>query len=84
MAAAAAAEFLPENYHMHILGFGSDEEVASMRDMVDKLSGNCACSITYDGLLAGEDYIRFLQSCDIGLSTQNTWNRILGYTKTTN
>ena len=71
MAAAAAAEFLPENYHMHILGFGSDEEVASMRDMVDKLSGNCACSITYDGLLAGEDYIRFLQSCDIGLSTQN-------------
>ena len=27
--------------------------------------------MTYDGLKSGEDYIRFLQSCDIGLSTQN-------------
>ena len=27
--------------------------------------------MSYDGLLSGEDYIRFIQSCDIGLSTQN-------------
>ena len=27
--------------------------------------------ITYDGLLSGEEYIKFIQSCDIGLSTQN-------------
>lgn len=27
--------------------------------------------MTYDGLLSGEDYIQFIQSCDIGLSTQN-------------
>ena len=71
MAAAAAAEFLPENYHMHILGFGSDEEVAAMQDMIRTLSDRCACAVSYDGLLSGEDYIRFLQSCDIGLSTQN-------------
>ena len=27
--------------------------------------------MSYDGLLSGEEYIRFIQSCDIVLSTQN-------------
>lgn len=71
IAAAAAAEFLPGNYHIHILGFGSETEKENMRKLVDNLASKCACRITYDGLLAGKDYIRFLQSCDIGLSTQN-------------
>lgn len=71
MAAAAAAEFLPEQYHMHIIGFGSKTQIQNMKDLVEELLGKCACRITYDGLLSGEAYIRFLQSCDIGLSTQN-------------
>lgn len=71
MAAASAAEFLPEQYHIHMLGFGSREQTDRMRALVDELSGTCKCGITYDGLLSGEDYIKFLQSCDIGLSTQN-------------
>ena len=70
-AAAMAAEFLNEDYHIHVLGFGSDEEVKNMRVLIEDLSGRCACGISYDGLLSGEDYIRFLQSCHIGLSTQN-------------
>ena len=71
LAAVAAAKHLSEAYHIHVLGFGSDEEVAAMRAEIAKLSASCACGISYDGLLSGEDYIRFLQSCDIGLSTQN-------------
>ena len=70
-AAAAAAKYLNENYHIHILGFGSDEEVKQMQTLIEDLSGKCACGISYDGLLSGQDYIRFLQSCHIGLSTQN-------------
>ena len=27
--------------------------------------------MTFDGLKSGEEYIEFIQSCDIGLSTQN-------------
>lgn len=69
--AAASAKYLPEQYHIHILGFGSREQTDRMRALVDELSGTCKCRITYDGLLSGEDYIKFLQSCDIGLSTQN-------------
>ena len=71
IAAAAAAEFLPENYHIHILGFGNDEEKKKMQDLIAKLASKTVCGISYDGLLSGEDYIRFIQSCDIGLSTQN-------------
>lgn len=71
VAAAAAAEYLPSNYHIHILGFGSDEDKNNMLELIEKLSKSCSCGISYDGLLSGEAYIRFIQSCDIGLSTQN-------------
>ncbi len=71
MAAANAAKFLPANYHIHILGFGNDTEVDNVRNLVDKLTKECECKISYGGCLTGEDYIRFIQSCDVGLSTQN-------------
>ena len=38
---------------------------------IDEISKKTKCNITYDGLKSGEEYIRFLQSCHIGLSTQN-------------
>ena len=69
--AAAAAEFLPSNYHIHILGLGSEKDTSSMKELVANLAKRCKCTITYDGLLSGEEYIQFIQSCDIGLSTQN-------------
>lgn len=69
--AAAAAAYLPANYHIHILGFGSAEETKHIQDMITQLSERCECTVTFDGLLSGEDYIRFIQSCHIGLSTQN-------------
>lgn len=71
IAAAAAAEFLPEDYHIHILGFGNEEETKRMQDLVRDLSKKTSCGISFDGLLSGEEYIRFIQSCDIGLSTQD-------------
>ena len=71
VAAAAAAEFLPENYHVHILGFGSEQEIQNMKDRILNITSRAKAKVTYDGLLYGEDYIRFIQSCDIGLSTQN-------------
>lgn len=71
VAAAAAAEFLPENYHIHILGFGSDAEIQNMKDAIADIASRSKAKVSYDGLLSGEEYIRFIQSCDIGLSTQN-------------
>lgn len=69
--AAAAAEFLPENYHIHILGFGSERQIQETKDRIADIASRSKAKVTYDGLLSGEAYIRFIQSCDIGLSTQN-------------
>lgn len=71
LAAISAAEFLPRNYHMHILGFGTDEEVEKVVELVATTDDKCEGRVTYDGCLSGETYSRFIQSCDIGLSTQN-------------
>lgn len=71
-AAAAASLFLDDRYHIHIIGFGSPAETRSLLDSIGEYSVKTECKVTYDGLLAGEDYIEFLQSCDIGLSTQRS------------
>lgn len=69
-AAAAAAEFLPENYHVHILGFGTEEQKKQLQELIAAVQKKAKCTLTYDGLKSGEEYIRFLQSCQIGLCTQ--------------
>lgn len=70
-AAAAAAEFLNENYHIHILGFGSQEDTDNIKKIILETSKKTKCTVTYDGLKSGDEYSKFIQSCDIGLSTQN-------------
>lgn len=69
--AAAAARFLPKGYHVHILGFGSEIDKQNLLKTIDEVSEKAECTITYDGVKRGAEYIRFIQSCDIGLSTQN-------------
>lgn len=71
IASAESALFLNENYHIHILGFGNEKEKAEMLNTIDSISKKSKAKITYDGLLSGEEYIKFIQSCDIGFSTQN-------------
>ncbi len=70
-AAAAAAAFLPECYHLHILGFGNKKDTDAILTVIKDITPIAPCTLTYDGLLKGEDYIRFIQKCQIGLSTQN-------------
>lgn len=70
-AAAAAAQFLDSKYHIHILGFGSEKDRQLLINQIDEISEKTKCKITFEGLKSGEDYNRFIQKCDIGLSTQN-------------
>ena len=71
VAAAAAAQFLNENYHVHILGFGSENDKKQLITQIEEVQKKTKCKITFDGMKSGEEYIRFIQRCDIGLSTQN-------------
>lgn len=70
-AAVDAAQFLDSKYHIHILGFGNEKDKESLINQIDEISKKTKCKITYDGLKSGEEYHRFIQKCDIGLSTQN-------------
>lgn len=71
MSAIKSAKYLDSNYHVHILGFGRPEDVEKVKETVDEISMTSKCKITYEGTLTGEEYIRFIQSCHIGLSPQN-------------
>lgn len=71
IAAVEAAAFLPANYHVHILGFGNESDTKKLKDIMTSLVEKYKCKVTLDGCLSGEEYIRFIQSCDIGLNTQN-------------
>lgn len=70
-ASIMAAEYLPEGYHIHICGFGTDSDIADVQKRIAEIQNKSNASITYDGLKKGEEFIRFLQRCHIGLSTQN-------------
>lgn len=71
ISAVKTAEFLPENYHLHILGFGSQTDTEKIVFAINEVAAKSKATVTYDGCFSGEEYIQFIQSCDIGLSTQN-------------
>ena len=70
-AAVATAAFLPENFHIHILGFGTENEIEQIQKKVEEISRTSKASVSYDGCLRGEEYLDFIKHCHIGLSTQN-------------
>lgn len=71
VAAVGAAEYLPDNYHVHICGFGTPEDTDSIRRQIEDIASRSKATISFDGLKLGKDYIHFIQRCHIGLSTQN-------------
>lgn len=70
-AAVLAAAELDRRYHVHIIGFGTERDTAKLRELIDRVSETTEAMVTYDGLKTGDEYLRFIQSCDIGLSTQD-------------
>lgn len=71
-AAAAAGAFLDASYAFHILGGGSEAQVASIEKAVEIANvSSKGCKITYEGLKSGREFDKFVQSCHIGLSPQN-------------
>lgn len=70
-AAVTAATYLPMGYHLHICGFGNELDVAEIRTLIQETSLKSKAKVTYEGLIQGEEFICFLQKCQIGLSTQD-------------
>lgn len=70
-AAIETMQYLPQKYHLNIIGFGSEVEQNKVKKLVSEISAKTKASISLDGLFYGKDYNKFLQKCHIGLSTQN-------------
>lgn len=64
-----AAEFLDENYHIHILGFGDEDTV---KREIEEIRTKTKCEVTFDGLRKGEAYTHYLNHLDLGVCTLNT------------
>lgn len=71
IAAVATAEWLPSNYQIHICGFGTEEEIMQMQNLITDINAKSGANVCYEGLKKGIDYINLLQKCHIGLSTQD-------------
>lgn len=69
--AIETAKFLKENYHLHILGFGNDNDTAAIKNKINEVNQIRGTIVSYEGMLIGKEYNNFLKKCDIGLSTQN-------------
>lgn len=69
--AVEAAKYLTSNYHVYICGYGNDKYTSLIIRKIEETAKLCACEISFEGCLRGEDYIQLLQKCQIGLCTQN-------------
>lgn len=69
--AVLCMKYLPNNYKMHILGFGNQNVVQKLKREIKNLNNikEYECCI-YHGALVGDEYKCFLQKCDIGVNPQ--------------
>jgi hypothetical protein len=72
--AVESALYLDDKYVMHIIGFG---EVEKLKGRIDEINKESSCCVLYDGTKNGADYVRFCQTCHIGLSTQKMGGKYL-------
>lgn len=76
-----AVELLPKNYKLHILGYGSQNHVNNMINIVNQINKKVGYSkISYHGKLSGKEYFDFLADCQIGLSTRVLEDKYSDYT----
>lgn len=71
LAAVQMASNLPEIYHVHITGFGSDYEVDYIKRAIEELDEVSKNKITFHGFISLNDLDKLMQVCHVGLCTQD-------------
>ena len=64
---AKIAKFLDERFIIHIIGYGNNEDIESLKFLISEINKTSSCLVQYNGLKRGQEYISFLQSCHIGI-----------------
>lgn len=70
-AAAAAAAYLDARFEVHILGFGTQEDIRAMRQLVREINTSSDARVYFHGAKSGQEYTDFLHSSHIGLAPQD-------------
>jgi len=79
--AAETIRFLPEEYHIHILGYGLKQNITSIKQHITRINRNLGYqAVSYDGCLGGDSYYEFLAKCSIGLCTRVLEDSLSDYT----
>lgn len=66
-----SAKFLSNKYLIHIIGFGSIQDITELQKRIAINNENNECKVIFDGLKTGQEYIEYVSRCHIGLSTQS-------------
>ena len=70
MTAVESARFFSGNYILHILGFGSGENMQKLQNRITEINEEAGCErVQYNGYKSGKELDDFLFSCHIGLSS---------------
>ena len=64
---ARIAKYLSSNYHVHIIGYGEQRDIVDLNKEIEAIRKSTECTISYDGLKRGEEYLSFLQYCHYGI-----------------
>ena len=70
-----AMKYLPDNYSLHILGFGNEEDMVKMREMMSEINNHLERVFFY-GTKTGDEYTDFLSHYQVGLSIMDTKDEI--------
>lgn len=69
--AIKSALYLSDNYHLHVIGYGTPTEVSQVKSCIQDMSKLTPCAVSYDGFFKGKEYRDFIQKCNIGLCSQD-------------
>lgn len=70
-AALESANYLSNNYHLHIAGFGQDSDVNALNHQLIEINNSSNCKVTFHGCLNKNDLDTLMQRCHIGLCTHD-------------
>lgn len=74
-------KFLPERYQLHILGYGSNQDISYVKNKIKEINHKAETKrVHYHGKLLGKEYFDFLSTCHIGLSTRVLEDHFSDYT----
>lgn len=69
---AKCGRYLNDNINIHILGYASEDEIKKLKNLIFEVNREAERQVVqYHGLMVGENFNAFLQSCHIGVNPQN-------------